>query len=260
MRPILLLSPLLPPLLLANCAAPPQWVKGTDRSAYYYQGVGIASSASQAERDALFDLCANIHGIEVESVMEDFLRERDKVGDRGDQYQLESDFQQWVKTYIEGKVPAEARVVERWKGQGQRWAYSIVEKPGQERPIKRLYNQALANVKHHAFVPGWAQFQKKQPRKAWTFISGASIGIIGGAAFALSSNDAGKRRDQATIRIERDHYDDLANQRFWISNAFYALAGGMYAINVLDGMNSRVEPYQLLTQVEPGGVRLVIKF
>ena len=243
-------------LFLTGCAASPKWVGGTDRSDFYYQGVGSGSSASHADRNALFELCAAIHGIEVEQVVEDFTREHgtDQTST------FESDFKQWISTYTAGKVPAETRIAERWQGKGQHWAYALVEKPGQQRRIQRLYNQAMARVGQHAFVPGWAQFQKKQPRRAWTYIGGVGIGILGGASFALLSNDALERRDQVKTRIERDHYDELANRRFWISSAFYALAGGTYVINVLDGRNSRVQPYQILTRVEPQGVHLAVRF
>lgn len=118
----------------------------------------------------------------------------------------------------------------------------------------------MNHVERHAWVPGWAQFQKKQQRRAWTYISGVSIGVLGGATFAILSNDAEQRRDQSKTRIEREHYDDLANRRFWFSSAFYALAGGMYTINVLDGLYSRTEPYQILTQVEPGRVLIAVRF
>jgi len=74
------------------------------------------------------------------------------------------------------------------------------------------------------------------------------------AAFAILSNDAGQRRDQSNTRIERDHYDDLANRRFWFSSGFYALAGSMYAINVLDGLYAQAQPYQILTQGGTGTV------
>jgi len=242
--------------LVTGCASTPVWVEGTDRNDFYYQGVGVGPSASQAERNASLDLCANIHGIEVEQVIEDYQRERST------RYELdtESSFQQWMSTYVEGRVPAEARIVERWKGQGQFWAYAIVEKPGQKKRIQRLYDRALEDVKLHSLLPGWAQFQKRQLHKGWLYIGGVSAGVIGGVSFAILSNDALERRDRSTRQMDRDHYDDLANRRFWISNTFYALAGGMYAINVLDGWHSRVEPYQILARVERGGVHLAVRF
>jgi len=151
--------------LVTGCASTPVWVEGTDRNDFYYQGVGVGPSASQAERNASLDLCANIHGIEVEQVIEDYQRERST------RYELdtESSFQQWMSTYVEGRVPAEARIVERWKGQGQFWAYAIVEKPGQKKRIQRLYDRALEDVKLHSLLPGWAQFQKRQLHKGWLY-------------------------------------------------------------------------------------------
>lgn len=248
-------------LMIVGCAGTPRWVGGNDTNDYYFQGVGTGPNVPQAERDALFKLCASINGTDVKSVVEDFRREKDAVGPGADAgLRTESDFKQWISTYISGKVPAEARVVERWQGKGQHWAYAVVEKPGQERWIKSRYKQAMAGVAGHAFVPGWAQLQKKQPRRAGFYISGVGVGILGGISFALLSNDALERRDQAKLRIKRDHYDSLANQRFWASTGFYALAGGMYLLNVLDGMNSVVEPYQILTQIGPGGAALVFRF
>ena len=248
-------------LVMVGCAGTPRWVGGNDTNTYYYQGVGTGSSVPQAEHDAMFKLCASIHGTDVESEIELFKRERGTSGQgAGADYILEDDFKQWLKSRVSGKVPAEARVVERWQGKGQHWAYAVVEKPEQERWIKSRYQQAMAGVTGHAFVPGWAQLQKKQPRRAGFYISGVGVGILGGVSFALLSNDALNRRDQSKLRIERDHYDSLANQRFWASTGFYVMAGSMYFFNVLDGVNSKVEPYQILTQIGPGSAALVLRF
>ena len=114
----------------------------------------------------------------------------------------------------------------------------------------------MYGVRSHSFVPGWAQFQKHQPRRAWTYIAGIGVGIVGGATFAVLSDDAETRRDRSTIRITRDHYDDLANQRFWTSRAFYVFAGSLYVLNLLDGITVSVAPYQVLTQDRFGVVQI----
>ena len=238
--------------LTFGCAGTPRWVRGTDTSEFYYQGVGTSTTANQAERSALFGLCASIYGTDVEAVVEDFHRE--------DEHGIQSDFSQWVSTYIAGKVPAEARVVARWEGQGQHWAYALVERPGQRHKIDLLYRKSMAGVERHAWVPGWAQFQKRQPRRAWTYMSGVGVGLLGGVTFAVLSNQAQTRLERAKTRIERDHYDDLANRRYWASNGFYALAGGMYVLNVLDGLTSRVAPYQIVADASARRMLLVVRF
>ena len=243
-----------------GCAGTPRWVNGVDRTAHYYQGVGTGGSVLEADRQALFELSANIHGIEVEQIVNLYVSEEQKTQGSSLQSELASNFYQWIRTYNEGKVPAEARVVNRWKGKGRNWSYALVEKPGQVARIDRLYTEAMHHVERHAWVPGWAQFQKKQNRRAWTYLSGVGIGVLGGAAFAILSNDAEQRRDQSNTRIERAHYDDLANRRFWFSSGFYALAGSMYAINVLDGLYAQAQPYQILTQVGPGRFRMAVRF
>lgn len=243
-------------LLLIGCSSPPRWVEGTGRSPYYFQGVGMGPSPAQAERSAYFDLCANINGTEVKQVIEDYQREYSTAG----KVTLDSDFRQWLTSYVEGKVPAEASIVSRWENDKKQWAYAIVEKPGKLRSIKARYNRHMANVRAHSFVPGWAQLQKRQNKKAWTLITGMGIGIVGGATFAVLSNDALTKRDQSTLRIERDHFDNQANQRFWISTAFYVLAGGTYLANVLDGFYSVVDPYQILTQVNSEMIHITFRF
>lgn len=243
-------------LLLYGCSAPPRWVGGTDRSPYYYQGVGTGPSPAQAERSAFFALCANINGIEVEEVIEDYQRERGTA----DSATVESDFKQWLKSYVSGKVPAEVRIAERWEGKGREWAYAIAENPGQLRAIDKHFAQHMANSQAHAFVPGWAQFQKGQHRKAWMLMAGVGVGLVGGASFAILSNDSQTRRDQSAARVLREHYDTQANQRFWISTAFYVLAGSTYLANVLDGFYSDVEPYQILAQVDPEMIRIAFRF
>ena len=73
----------------------------------------------EADRQALFEISANIHGIEVKQVLNLYVNEEQKSRGNGLQSELESHFHQWITTYNEGKVPAETRVVDRWKGQGR---------------------------------------------------------------------------------------------------------------------------------------------
>ena len=242
--------------LVSGCAAP-RWVgKAPPRSSLYYRGSGSASLEQVADREALFALCASIHGIEIEQIMEDYKRELD--GPEGGW--LEQDYKQWLRTYTKGELPAGVRVVERWHGRGTHWAYALAEKPDQERAIARMFRDRMSGVRLHSWVPGWAQFQKRQTRKAWTMMAGVGTGLLGGISFAILSNDARERRDQATIRVTREHYDDLANQRFWLSTGFYALAGATYIASVIDGFVSRVQPYEILTTIERGGARVALHF
>ena len=242
--------------LVAGCAAP-RWVgKAPPRSSLYYRGTGSASLEQAADREALFALCASIHGVEIEQIIEDYTRELDgpEVG------WLEQDYKQWLRTYTKGELPAGARVVERWHGRGAHWAYAVAEQAGQDRTITRMFRDRMSGVRLHSWVPGWAQFQKRQPRKAWAMMTGVGAGLLGGISFAILSNDARERRDQATLQVTRDHYDDLANQRFWLSTGFYALAGVTYITSVIDGYISRVQPYEILTTIDPGGARVALRF
>jgi hypothetical protein len=242
-----------------GCAGTPRWVTKGDASPYYFQGVGTGSTAAAAERDALLKLLANINGTAVESVIEDFRRESGNTSP-GDQsgLVLQTEFREWISTRIAGKVPAEARVVARWRGQGTSWAYAVVERPGQEELINQRHRQAMAGVQRHAWVPGWAQFQKRQTSRAWTYTGGVAAGLLGGASLALLADDAGKRRDQARVQLVRDHYDRLANQRYWASQGLYALAVGIYVVNVLDGMTSKVQPYRILAGMAHDRATLVL--
>ena len=65
---------------IGGCASTPPWVGGIDRSEYYYQGVGHGQGALGADRAAVLELCASIHGTDVESVQEDFQREHGVLG------------------------------------------------------------------------------------------------------------------------------------------------------------------------------------
>ena len=186
-------------MLAFGCAGTPKWVGGTSRSEFYYQGVGSSESATSAEERALFSLVAQIEGSEIQSVTEDYNRASSQVSGRKVTATDSSRLRQWISMRIEGKVPAEVRIQERFRDENQEWALAVVERPGQLRRTNRLYQSTLRNVKYHAFVPGWAQVQKRQSRRAYTYIGVFSAGVIGGISFAILSNHANARRDRATI-------------------------------------------------------------
>jgi hypothetical protein len=177
--------------------------------------------------------------------------------------QMDEDFRQHVQQYTAGRIPAEVRIAQRWKGNDTYWAYAVVERNGKMRQIDRLFQQHMAGIRGKALVPGWAQFQKHQNRKAWTYMAGVAVGVVGGAAFATLSNDAQDRRDRSTLQADHTYYDDLANQHFWASSGFYLLAATTYTVNILDGWYTTVQPYQILADqstYQTKGLRLSVAF
>ena len=157
-------------------------------------------------------------------------------------------------------MPAESRVVDRWSGDKGQWAYAIVERPGMLKTINQRYADHMGGVALHAFVPGWAQFQQERDLAGWTYIVGVGVGIIAGVSGTILAADKVARRDRETTPKLKTYYDDQANQYFWLSTAGYALTGVSYIVNVLDGVTVRVEPYRLLTSLDPAGIELVLKF
>ncbi len=237
--------------LLTGCTSTPRWASSSLDNTYYHTGIGSGLDYNAAEVNALLDLSAQIHGTEIEAVIEYFRRE---YGEASTSH-VDEDFRQHIKQYTAGKIPAEVRIVERWEGNGAQWAYAVVERQGQIRQINRLFQKHMAGIRGKSLVPGWAQFQKRQPRKAWTYMAGVAIGIVGGVTFATLSNDARDRRDRSTLQVDHTYYDDLANQRFWASAGFYLLAATTYTVNVLDGWYTTIQPYQILTNLSTPGVR-----
>lgn len=234
----------------------PPWVNGIDRSKYFHQGVGQGETVFEAEKRAVLELCASIHERAVKQVEIDFKRESGKLGAG----EIEEDFRQWAEVYIEGKVPAEARVVDRWSNNEGRWAYAIVERSGMKRSIDRLYAESMSGLKMHAFVPGWAQFQQKRNRAAWTYLSGFSLGLITGVSGSVLASDNVSRRDRETSKTLREYYNDKANRYYWLAVAGYTLAGVTYATNVIDGLTVQVLPYEMLTSTSSPGVSLAFSF
>jgi hypothetical protein len=255
MKKIILLGVCLMALNVA-CASTPRWVNGIQSNDYFYQGVGQGDSDKSASRSALLGLCADISGVEVEETLEDFRREHGVVG----QTLLEEDFKQWMKTYVKGELPPETKVVDRWSGRGQEWAYAVVEKPGKEKQIKRLIRDHMAGFVAHSFVPGWAQFQQRRNRAGWTYISGVGVGLLTGITGSILSGDRIERRDRQPNQVMKDYYDDQANKYYWMSMAGYTLAAVSYGINILDGQTVRVEPYEILTDRAALGFRLAVAF
>jgi hypothetical protein len=246
-------------VLSCGCASTPRWVHNSSDNTYFHTGVGSGSDFNKAEVNALLDLSAQIHGTEVDAVVEHFRREYGPASAT----EMDEDFVQRVKQYTSGRIPSEVRIAERWKDGHTHWAYAVVERNGQVRTIDRLFNERTSNIKAKAFVPGWAQFQKRQPRRAWTYMAGVTVGLVGGAAFAVLSNDAQDRRNQSNLQVDYTYYDDLANQRFWASNGFYLLAVSTYVANLLDAWYVDVQPYQILTNrspTSPQGLQLSFHF
>ena len=246
---------------LANvgCASTPRWVGGIDRNEYYHQGVGHAKNTVDADRAAILELCASIHGIDVESVQEAFQREHGVLGNQV----FEEDFTNWVKTYVGGKVPAESRVVDRWSGDEGQWAYALVERPGMVNTVNELHADHMAGIALHAFVPGWAQFQQQRDQAAWTYIGGFGIGLVTGITGYILAADQVDRRDRERQGGHKDmeaYHDDQANRYYWISMAGYAFMGLSYGINLVDGLTVRVEPYKLLTSFDSRGIEVVFRF
>ena len=157
-------------------------------------------------------------------------------------------------------MPAASRVVDRWSGDKGQWAYAIVERPGMLKTINRRYADRMSGVVLHAFVPGWAQFQQERDLAGWTYIGGVGVGIIAGVSGTILAADKVARRDRETTPKLKQYYDDQANQYFWLSTAGYALAALSYVVNVVDGVTVKVDPYRLLTALDPAGFELVISF
>ena len=243
-------------LSFAGCASAPRWTGGVSPNAYYYQGVGQASTPEKASRSAIMGLVADINGIEVEEVAEDYRREHGPASET----LLDEDFRLWIKTRSEGRVPPDTKVVDRWSGRGQEWAYAVVERPGAKKEIDRFFRDHMAGFVAHSFVPGWAQFQQRRNRAAWTYITGVGVGLVAGVTSGILSNDRVERRDRARRQEMRDYYDDQANQYYWLSVAGYTLSALSYGVNILDGQTIRVEPYQILTSKPGHGVRVSLAF
>ena len=89
---------------------------------------------------------------------------------------------------------------------------------------------------------------------------GVGVGIIAGVSGTILAADKVARRDREATPKLKQYYDDQANQYFWLSTAGYALTGLSYVVNVLDGVTVRVEPYRLLTSLDPAGIELVLNF
>ena len=243
-------------LTVAGCASTPPWVGGIERSDYYHQGVGQGKTEFEAEKRSLIELCASIHERDVKQVETDFRREHGELG-KGI---IEEDFRQWVEVYIEGAVPAEARVVDRWSTEDERWAYAIVERPRMDKKIARLFKERMQGLHTHAFVPGWAQFQQGRNRAGWTFMTGVGFGLITGVSGSILSADKVSRHNRETTRAMREYYDDQANRYFWFSVAGYTLAGLSYAANVIDGLTVTVAPYKVLTSTHSNGLEVAVAF
>ena len=84
--------------------------------------------------------------------------------------------------------------------------------------------------------------------------------MIAGVSGTILAADKVARRDRESPGKLQTYYDDQANQYFWLSTAGYALTGLFYIVNVLDGVTVRVEPYRLLTSLDPAGIELVLNF
>ena len=239
-----------------GCASAPRWTDGAQPNPYYYQGVGQGESPESASLTALVALAAEIRGTTAEVSVEDYRREHGSVSES----RMEEDFRRWIRSRSDLEIPPNTKVVDRWSGGGREWAYAVLEKPGKKQEINRLFREHMRGFVAHSFVPGWAQFQQRRNRAAWSYITGVGAGLITGVVAGSMSADRVARRDLERIQEMRDYYDDQANQYYWLSVAGYALAGISYGINILDGQTIRVEPYHILTQRPGPGVRVALNF
>ena len=236
---------------LLSCAAP-RWTDRTTPSDLFWQGVGREGrSFHEAEVRASLELVAEIEGREVEGVTRDYLRSKSVMRD----WQVAADemsvMQHWLQDRVSGFVPAGVHIVDRYENGGLHWAYAVGEKPGMSGRIDVLYRQSLAVTRRKALAPGLAQFQKNEPRKAWTILGVEAVGLVGWGALSLLTSDLKNRRDRATRVSSYDYYDKWANRMAWGSLAMASLAIGTYGFSVMDGLFVTPPEHQLLLTANP---------
>jgi hypothetical protein len=244
-------------ICLTACGGP-AWIRGTSRSQYYYQGVGSGKDAYEAERRALVDLTTEIEGRKVVVTTEVYQSE----SGRAENGRLSSDetstFEQWISEKYSATIPAGAHVAERHFGGDRYWAYAIAEKNGVHNQIESLYQNKMRRVHRRAYVPGLAQFEKGETRKAWTIVAAEAIGVIGWGALHLIASDLRDRRDRARKVATYDYYDRWANRTTWGGLSGGVIAVGVFGYSVLDGVLSVPPRHQLMLAKEREAVWAIV--
>ena len=245
-------------LAFAGCATTPRWVNKTPDTTVYFVGVGSGETYNSAEVNAYLDMSAFINGTELDAVVDYFQREHGF----SNKTSLTEDFRQQIKQYTRSAIPPDVQVVERWQDRQRKWALAVGMRPDMSMKVRRAHSAHLQRVKSRAFIPGLAQLERLQNRKAAVYISGFVIGLAGGISMNSLTGGAIDKRDQARTQVDYDYYDDRANAFYWASNAFYGLAAASYVTSFIDGWFFHLKPYQHLTgrdTVIPG-LRVVMGF
>ena len=188
-------------------------------------------------------MSAFINGTELDAVVEYFQREHGF----SDKTSLTEDFKQQIKQYTRSAIPPDVQIVERWQDGQRKWALAVGLRPNMSMKVKRVHSLHLQRVKSRAFIPGLAQLERLQKRKATVYITGFVLGIAGGLSMTSLNGGAIDKRDQSRTQADYDFYDERANSFYWASNAFYGLAATSYLTSLIDGWFFHLKPYQHLT-------------
>lgn len=216
------------------------------RSDLYFQGVGSGSTDYEADRRALLELTAEIEGREVDGVTSDYQRATGTMSDGSVSAQETSILKQWISERVRGSIPAGTHIVDRHRADGMHWAYALAEKPGAARRINKLYSRNLSRVRRRAVVPGLAQFEKNEPRKAWAILGAEAIGLVGWGIANRLAGDLKERRDRARRVSSYNYYDKWANRAAWGELTMSVLAFSSFTYAVLDGLFGIPPKHELL--------------
>ena len=208
----------------------------------------------------MLELTAEIEGREVEAVTKDYQSAESGLTNGSISADETSILQEWIEVRVKGSTPAGVHIADRYTGDGLQWAYALAERPGATRKIDLQYRRGLSRVKKRALIPGLAQFEKNEPRRAWIILSAEAAGLIGWGTLSLLSSDLKDRRDRARRVSSYNHYDKWANRTGWGSLAMATLAIGMYGYSVLDGFLAVPTKHQLLLGADMETLWTVVSF
>ena len=253
-----------------GCASVPRWVGGDldSLNEYYDQGTGSGSTQARADRNARISLLGYQTGIEIGHVTEDSVH---SYTENGDELVVEVFTSKGTQT-IEGKLPPETQIAERWQdpSNGHWSSFAVFEKLHAESRIQTQRDRRLRDARLRSVVPGWPQFTKGENSKGMRILATEGTALLGLTTFTILQADFEARRERVQgigtqARDDYQYYDSWANRFYWGAMACGVLAGVTYIYSLVDGLTHIPPTYKLLLSkarlhAGPSGPVLTFKY
>lgn len=97
-----------------------------------------------------------------------------------------------------------------------------------------VQDQRLAGLRRSLVLPGWGQRHLGRPVAGWIYTTGFLVALGAGVGLQVLQEQAHDRYRNAATPADIAAAYDRFNRRYWLRNAVFASAAGIYAVNVLD--------------------------